>query len=345
MNMNWPQNFKVTDALKVGGIVIIAFVVLGIGIKLISAPFNSLISGVGYDRAQTSSMPPSMYGSGTKEMALADEDVSLSARNVNGGIMPQPQTPGTTGSDAENFEVVNYNGSIETNRLNNTCKTITDLKAKDYVVFENSNESDTYCTYTFKVAKDHVEEVKKIINDLDPRELTENKYTIKNQVEDFTSETDILKKKTEVIETTLKNALTAYDQITALAARTQDAGALAKVIDSKIQTIERLTQERLNINEQLDRLGRGKAQQLDRLEYTYFTIHVYENKYLDGETLKDSWKQAVRSFFFDLNTIAQDLTIGLVTLLVTAAQFILYFFIVVVVAKYVWRGTKYVWNK
>lgn len=340
--MNWPQNFKVTDALKVGGTVLIAFVVLAVGIRLISAPFSSLVEDIRYGGAQTSSVAP-MYDMAAKEMAMPDSNVSLSARNA-AGIMP-PETLGTTGSDAENYEVVNYNGSIETANISKTCQAVADLKAKDYVVFENSNESDTYCTYTFKVAKDHVAEVKSLIESLDPKELSENKYTIKNQIEDFTSETDILKKKAEVIDQTLKNAMAGYDEITVIASRAQDAGALAKVIDSKIQTIGRLTQERLLINEQLDRLTRSKAQQLDRLEYTYFTVHVYENKYFDSETLKDSWKQAVREFFRDLNNIAQDLTIGLVTLAVMALQFILYLFIAVIVAKYVWRGTKYIWNK
>ncbi len=341
--MNWPQNFQVKDALKVAGIVLIAFVVLAVGIRLISAPFSSLIGNLRYGGSSSSIMPMMYDSAATEEKAL--NDVTLSARNVTAGIMPQPSVQGTTGNDAENFEVVNYNGRIESNHLSDTCKTIADLKAKDYVVFESSNEAETYCTYTFKVAKDHVAEVKSIIEKLDPEELAENKFTIKNQVQDFTSEVDILKKKAEVIDSTLKNAIAAYDDITAIASRTQDASALAKVIDSKIQTIERLTQERLLINEQLDRLSRGKADQLDRLDYTYFTINVYENKYLDGETVKDSWKQAVRQFFFDLNTIAQDLTIGLITLAVMSLQFILYFFIAVIVAKYVWRGAKYIWNK
>ncbi len=337
--MNWPQNFKVTDALKIGGVVLIAFVVLAVGLNLLSSPFRSLMTNFGGGYSTSESAPP-MYGGMTKEMV---DEVSLSARNVAGTIAPP--TTGTSGNDAENYEVVNYNGRIETGNISKTCGAIAELKAKDYVVFENSNESDNYCNYTFKVAADHVAEVKGIIKNLDPEELTENKYTIKNQVADYTSEIDILKKKAEVIETTLKNAVAAYDEITGLASRTQDASALAKVIDSKIQTIERLTQERLMINEQLDRLARGKAEQLDRLAYTYFTINVYEHKYFDGEGLKNSWKNAVSQFFFDLNEIAQHLTIGLVTLLITAAQFVLMFFIIVVIAKYVWRGSKYIWNK
>ena len=335
--MNWPQNFKVIDALKIGGIVLIAFVVLALGIRLVSTPFSTMMGG-GFG-PQATATPPMFDGVATEMVG----DVSLSTRNV-AGIMPQPNT-NTSGSDAENFEVTNYRGTIETGNAEKTCQTIAAWKDKDYVVFENSNEGDTFCDYTFKVKQANVAEVKSELEKLEPQELVENKYTIKNQVEDFTSETDILKKKAETIDATLKNALIAYDEITALATRSQDAGALAKVIDSKLQMVERLTQERLNITAQLERLGRAKAQQLDGLEYTYFTINVYENKYFDGEGLKDSWKRAMREFMYDLNKVAQDLSIGLVTLAVWALQFVLYLFIVIFVAKYVWRGSKYIWNK
>ncbi len=143
----------------------------------------------------------------------------------------------------------------------------------------------------------------------------------------------------------MDGAIKAYDEITALATRTQDAESLAKIIDSKIQILERLTQERININEQLDRLSRAKAEQLDRLDYTYFTINVYENTYFNGQGLKDSWKEAVREFVQNLNQIAQGLTIGFVTLILFAVQYILCFFILLVMAKYVWQFAKYIWKK
>lgn len=336
--MNWPQNFKVTDALKIGGIVLIAFVVLTLGINLVGTPFSTMMNKSDSPQINAS---PVMFGGATTEIAV--DDVSLSAKNV-AGIMPQPST-NTSGNDAEKFEVTNYRGTIETGNAEKTCQTIVAWKSKDYVVFENSNEGDTFCDYTFKVKQANVAEIKTELEKLGPKELVENKYTIKNQVEDFTSETDILKKKAETIDSTLKNAIVAYDEITALATRSQDAGALAKVIDSKLQMVERLTQERINITAQLERLGRAKAQQLDGLEYTYFTVNVYENKYFDGQNLKDSWKTAVHQFFFDLNKIVQYLTIGLVTLLFMAAEAVLYFFIVVFIAKFVWRGTKSIWNK
>jgi len=267
---------------------------------------------------------------------------ALSTRNVIAPV--PPATGGGAGNRAEEFEVKQYYATIETRAKAETCSTIASWKAKSYVIFESANESDRSCDYTFKVEKAHAEEVLAQVKALNPKDLSQNVQSIKRQVDDFTSEVDILMKKQASIEKTLDDAVRAYDEITALATRTQDAGSLARIIESKIQIIERLTQERINVNEQLDRLARAKAEQLDRLEYTYFQLSVYENKFVDGENLKDSWKAAVREFVQDLNRIAQDLTVGLVALFFFAIQWLIYFFIVLVIVKYVWKFAKAIWK-
>lgn len=290
-------------------------------------------SGVAYDYAYSESSMPASYGKG---------GMQLSVRNV----MPiMPGYGGTTGDDAEAFEVTDYSASIETTDLEETCSTITDLKVKSYVIFESSSAYDRGCNHVFKVKHENVTEVLTVIKNLDPRELTENTQTIKEQINDYTSETEILQKKLAAIDQTLKTALEAYDEITVIATRSQDAGSLAKIIDSKIGIIERLTQERININTQLDYLSRAKGDQLDRLEYTYFRINVYENKYVDGKNIADSWKNALRQFVSNTNSIVQDITIGLVAFMLMALQFILYALIILVIIKYGWRFVRGFWNK
>jgi hypothetical protein len=120
---------------------------------------------------------------------------------------------------------------------------------------------------------------------------------------------------------------------------------LAKIIDSKIGIIERLTQERININAELERLDRSKSEQLDRLDYTYFNVNVIENKFVDIQNLKDSWSTAVKSFVNDINKVLQDISINLVTLLFLALQYILYIFIILIIAKYGWKLVKYIWKR
>lgn len=303
-----------------------------------SAGYGGGVTGVSYDYAVSSDYYD--YGKG---MAQANPSMpELSARNV--AIM-YPSYGGTSGADAEEYEVAEYSAHIETRKLDSTCKQFEDLKKRSDVVFENSNSSDRSCSFSFKVKHESVAGVLTWLKDLHPKDLTENTYTIKNQVEDYTSETDILTKKRASIDDTLAKALSAYDEITRLATNTQNADALAKIIDSKIQIIERLTQERININEQLDRLARAKSQELDRLDYTYFYVSVYENKYIDLRQLGDSWKGAVKQFVLDINKFLQDLSINLITVLLTIALWALYGLIALVFIKYGWKFTKHIWNK
>ncbi len=341
-------NLKPLNVLKVAGLGVVGLFIITLIFSLFGSTFrnfsNNISGGVtqvspsynydGYDEAYTREESAKSYGGGAS---------SLSIRNIS-PIMP-PSPGGTTGSDAEQFEVTDYNASIETRNLEETCKAITDLKIRTYVIFESANAYDRGCSFSFKVKHDRVAEILAIVKELDPKELSENTYTIKRQIEDFTSETEILEKKRDSIEATLESAIRAYDEITRVATRAQDAASLAKIIESKIQIIERLSQERININEQLDRLSRAKAEQLDRLEYTYFNISVYENKYFDGENLADSWKASIKDFVRTMNQVAQDISINLVAFLFLAAQYVLYFFILVLTAKYGWRLVKRVWEK
>ncbi len=298
------------------------------GGALLGMPMNSA-----YDYAPTysvSSMAPEFSGA------------MLSTRNLMPNLMPMP---GATGNDAENFEVSDHSATIETRDLVHTCNTVSALKARSYVIFENATESDTNCYYRFKVAHANAAEILGILKALNPKDLSENTYTIKSQIEDFTSETEILEKKRISIDSTLTTALSAYDDITDLAVKTENAEALAKIIDSKIQTITRLTDERLNINEQLDRLARAKAEQLDRLAYAYFGVTVYENKYFDWEHIRDSWKATLKNFVDSVNRSLQNATVGVIGFVFIVIPYLIYLFLLLIVAKYGWKITKHIWKQ
>lgn len=333
--------------LKVGALIVVGILVLSVftnmgpsyrgygnfGTFTVGSMGAPSPSGIAYDYAVSESAAPMAYGKG---------GVSLSARNV---MSIMPSYGGTTGDDAEAFEITDYNATIETTNLEETCGTITDLKAKTYVIFENSSSYDRGCNHVFKVKHANVSEVLAIIKSLDPREISENIQTIKEQISDYTSQAEILQKKLAAIDQTLKSALEAYDEITVIATRSQDAGSLAKIIDSKIGIIERLTQERININTQLDYIAKAKGDQLDRLDYTYFRINVYENKYVDGKNIADSWKNALRQFVSNINQTLQQITIGLIAFVLVAIQYIVYILILLVIAKYGWRFVRGFWNK
>lgn len=333
--------------LKTLGLVLLAIIVLSVALRLMAPTLGALLhspGGFGFSASQTTDSIGFYGADDFAEEAIYNErgNVKLSLTNIG---IPAPQPGGSIGGDAEDFEVTEYSASIETRNREHACSEVSSLKGLDYVVFEQSNEYDHGCNFTFKVEHDRVEEVLAVIESLDPKNLSENTYTIKRQLDDFTSETEILEKKLASIDETLENAITAYDEIALLATQTRDAESLARIIDSKISLIERLTVERIETNAHLERLARGKAEQLDRLTYTYFSVHVFENKLVDGDGLRDSWKAAVKNFVRNVNGIAQDLTVNLASLILLLIQYVLYFLIILVVVKYLWKATRYIWKK
>jgi hypothetical protein len=352
MNIEFFKKLDLTPIkiLKIVGLVFVVIVILAVGFRLVGSSISSVFNKNGFDQSVTQGLGAyNTDGNYFGEEEMAYDSVSLSTRNVNPSTVPSPKPPrdgeGTVGGDAEDFEITQYNASIKTRSLEKMCGNITDLKSLEYVIFENADEHDRGCNYTFKVEQKHVPEILAIIEDLDPKNLSENTRTIKRTIDDFTSETDILEKKLSTISETLEDAVRAYDSITVVATRNQDADALAKIIDSKIGVIERLTRERINITAQLERLSRSKSEQLDRLDYTYFYVNIFENKFIDSEDLKDSWKAAIKSSIRDINRAIQDVTVNLIALLFVVFQYVLYLLILLVVVKYGWRMVNYIWKK
>lgn len=344
--MKWTP-FNIVKAVAIGIVVLIfasfvfAFVKQSFGTIHFTrdsafsvAPQMGMGGGASYDMAESS-----YYGG---EMA------TLSARNVAGmpASMPYPGPMGgyTTGSTAEEFEVTEYSVSYETQDRDQTCAQLSGLKTYTYVIFESSNDYDNGCDYRFKVEHSRVSEILSFLKKMSPKDLNENTYTIKNQVDDFSSETEVLENKRRAIDDTLAEALAAYDEITAVASANQDAESLARIIDSKIQLIERLTQQKIEINTQLDRLARSKAEQLDRLAYTYFNVSAYENKYLDKEHIADSWKESVRGTITDANAALQAATLGLIGFVFVVLQWLVYGLFLLLVAKLVWSLVQRMWT-
>lgn len=344
-------NIKTSSILKMAGLAILAIVVLVFAFKLIGTSFNSLFKKSGVSNISISSQGAPSYDYATESGVATKgeygmDSFGLSIRNtqISQSSMPIYGSSGTTGDDAEEFEVTEYTAYVETRELDKTCSDVAGLKSRGDVIFESSNEYRNSCGYIFKVKKESVADILGIIKGLDPKELSENTYTIKNLVEDFTSQSEILQKKLASIDETLAKAVSAYDNITALATRVQDVETLARIIDSKINIIERLTQERININSQLEMIERSKAEHLDRLEYTYFYVNIVENKIVDPQNLKDSWKAAIKEFVQDVNNIVQDVTINLVAVVLLILQYAIYLLIVLFVAKYGWRVVKRIWR-
>ncbi len=339
--MHFLKNFdwSAKSIAKVIGMLMLGIIALSVAVALISFSFRTIfgVSNQGYYERGFVGMGAPMMDS--MESSYYDEDV---AKMVSSNLIHSPGF--SAGIDAEDFEVTNYSGTIKTRKLDKTCDTIADLKVKDYVIFEDSNKNDDSCYYRFKVTKENTDEIVKVIEDLDPEILNVSVQSIKKSVEGVESELDILKKKLTSIEETLENAQSSYDEISKLATRQQDAETLAKIIDSKLNLIERLSSQKLQIKAQIDRYNKTMADQLDRLDFTFFNINVYKDLILDWKEIKDSWKYESKELVRNVNEVFQAITLNLVTYLVRFAQVVLYLFVSIFLLKFVWMGTKRIWK-
>lgn len=338
---------------KVVGGVILALLVLAVVFRLVAAIITPVWSS--FDgRSPSFGTSGGMMG-GDRDYAYDDmaEEAMYNEKYAMNGIaatsFPAPIPPRDPnyipGNDAEDIEVTQYSATIRTKDSKAECAYIASLKSREDIIFENANEHETGCSFSFKVEKERAPEVLSLIEARNPEHLSENTYTIKRTVDRITSETEILKERLASINETLENALNAYDEISQIAVRSNDAESLASIIDSKVRLIERLTQDRINITSQLSRLERSMSDQLDRLGYTQFGISVYEDKYFDGEELKNSWRRALKNFVSEVNEILQQLSVGLGVLLLQIVQYAIYFVILLFVAKFAWKFARGVWKK
>jgi len=324
-------DWSLKSIAKILGLTFLGVVVLAIVISLVSFSFKTIFS-----LNQGPQYAKSMGYGGRADMAME----SSMAR---GGIVP-PNGGFSGGVDAEDYEVKNYSGTVRTADLDTTCSVFENLKARKDVIFERANRGKNNCDFGFKVFKGEEDEIVELIQGMDPEHFNANIQSIKRSIEGYESELDILKKKLASIEDTLESAQSAYDQLTELATEKEDVETLAKIIDSKLNLIEKLSRERLSVKERIDRFNVNKQRQLDQLDFVFFNVNVYEDLILDLEQIKESWHQEIKTLVRNVNNSLQDLSVGLISYLLRFLQVLIYLALSMFLLKGAWLGAKVIWK-
>ena len=335
--MDFLKNFdwSAKSIAKIIGLFLLGVIALSIVISLLGFAVNTVFRGghsyneYSYDR-----------GYDGYDMAQSSRSMSKMAMPLMGDMIEEEYSSGET---SEDFEIKEYSGTIKTRHLDQTCGVILNLKGREDVIFETSDKNDSSCYYRFKVKKESADEIAAVIEGLNPEVFNARIETIKKIIDSADDELEILQKKLDSVEDTLSKAQTAYDELTELATRKQDIESLTKIIDSKLNLIEKLTSERISIKERIDRMNKSRAEQLERLNFSYFNINVYEDLIVDFDQMKESWKWEVKEMVRNINDVIQGLTINLVNYLFQFIQVAVYFFISLFLLKGVWVITKRVW--
>lgn len=352
---NFDIRAKIKPALKIAGFAVLTLIVVCVAFVFIGSLIGSMrgTHGIesggdygysGIQSSQVSNLDSKFAPATAPEFNAATPGLSLrnaeiSTENEDGGDLA------SAGSAAEQFEMDEYRALIETGQPGKTCAAVSGLKPREDVIFESASEYDKGCSYSFKAKRGSADEILAVIKGLNPKELVNNTYTVEQQVQDYTSEIDILQKKLASIDDTLSKAVDAYDEVMKLATNVKDAESLASVINSKISAIEQMTRQRINISSRLDNIQRSKAQQLDRLDYTYFYVSVTDSSLIDVKGIRDSWNAAVKNSILQVNETIQNISVNLVALLFAILQYALYALVILLVAKYGWKLGKRIWRE
>lgn len=247
-------------------------------------------------------------------------------------------------SDLESFEMTRYNASIEAKSHTKFCNTFHELKSRTEVVFTNSSFSRLNCNFSFKVEKNYIAEIVDIIEEMNPKEFSQNTHTIKQALTDIATEEVFLTAQLDSVTSTLAEAKESYDEISGVAIANGDSQSLTKIIDSKLSMIEKLTNQSITLSRQLQQISQRQQDSLDHLEYVYFQVNVYQNNFINKTEIVDSWKSSMRDMVRNMNTIAQDLSVNLFVFLLSIMKYLIYSFVVVFTVKYGWKAAKKIWN-
>lgn len=328
------------------GLVVVIIAVSLISVALRSAFYaTSSVSNLAYEEEY--------YGYGDGFDAQKAKVARGGFVSSDSAVAPYPISPPiipgvSTGVDAEGFEVTDYHVSYQTGKLEETCASIESLKPRADVIFEHAHQGDNNCSYSFKVSNESADEIVTILQGLHPKTFNENTSTIKPVIENISNQQDILRQKLSSLEAALTEAQVAYDEVKELAAQAEDIETLAQVINNKVSLIERLSQQRISINQQIAHLQRTELEQRDRLQFTFFSVSVQEWLIIDGTRIKESWQREFRSLIQEFNDTLQGLTVKLAQFILQVALVLIYFalgaLLLLLVAKYGWRAGRRIWK-
>ncbi len=342
-NFDW----SIRSIAKIAGLVSGGIIAFAIAIAVLGVAWRSAFGG-DYNRHGGIFAEPMMamqglagdldefvgYGGGMIE--------SISARSMK--MSPPAILSSTVNEDTEKYEKVSYNASIERYKIESVCDKVEALKPLDYVVFKSASRNNKYCSYRFGVESDREEDVADIVRGLSPKNFDVNIDTREPAVSGNAFESEILEKRLESIQSSLAQAERAYDSAITLATSKGNVEGLSTLITGKLNLVERLSNQRRQVAQQLARLQRTGQQTVSETEYAHFVVSISKKQIVDMEGIASSWRYNLDKFVSSLNTTLQKLTFGLVSFALSVVQLLAYIFVVFAFARFAWTLAKRLWH-
>jgi hypothetical protein len=112
--------------------------------------------------------------------------------------------------------------------------------------------------------------------------------------------------------------------------------------------VERLTNEKLSLEEQIRQATNSKTDQVDETAYAHFNVSVLKRELVNWQNIRDMWREALENTVRDVSVLMSNIVLWLPVLLVQIVFWALFggisLLAFVVFVKYMWQWAVWVWT-
>jgi len=333
--------------LAIGAVVI--SVAIAVVVSVLSFALRGAMGGMGLSASLKGIVSNEMYGGigGGLSVHRADTNVvePMMAESFRAGIVADF---GYGGDNPEAYAHRSYSAYYKTHRFDSVCETVAALEDREYVLMDATNKNENWCNYSFRVATDHEDEILSLLKRLSPESLDVSSYTLEEPIETSKEEVVALTERLASQKATLAQAEATFNKLIAQATNAGDTATLSEVINNKINTIDRLSQQVLATQERLARLTRSSDAVTRQIDYVDVTVSVDRVRFVDMRAWGDAWERELKNVADALNALAIALTVGLLAFVLKGIPAVIFLCIAIVglafVARVVWRAILRIWN-
>jgi chaperonin cofactor prefoldin len=257
---------------------------------------------------------------------------------------PNPATGGAV-SQLEAYETTRYDVRARTRAFDELCAALTVLKDRSEINFRQLNTSTNSCTATFYVPDSEAAAVAETLRGYSGVEIARTTNSVTRHRSQLQSQASIVRQQLASVERSLAVAETEFDEIAVFARDSNDAATLATAIREKLSLIDTLTQRKITLTSQLDRLLQQSADLEERLGVAEFQVNasrlfpIYANE--RAQQWQGAWDELSNTFTDTLIVLSATFGIFLLWLI----RVVVYGAVVIVVVRLLWKFVRLIWRK
>ena len=303
-----------------------------------------------YNRVETAMPAVAPMGSGVAyEQSYAGEAaMSLRADGDMGGRIISPVPPMYPGPDfvagLEDYETTDYYAHARTTDFDDACGLLTTFKQDTDIHFSSLSAGLNDCSGRFYTPKERVDEVVQKLRDIQGIDIQSDTSSVTRVKEDLTSRTDVIRQQLADTEATLAKVTVQYEDIVSLAFAKGDPAALNRVVSSKFELLDQLNQRRLQLSLELEQLLQAATDLDGRIDKVAFNVSFTRAYPIRIDEQSQQWEAAWQYLKRQGTETLIGLTLYLGVFALRAIQFIFYGFIVLILARFLWKFVRVIWR-